>query len=69
MKPTLCDLNPLILLHTPLNPVDQTMFSRNPTRPPPGKLTFQRFRLAQPLKRMPPYILNQGIDLLKNRMV
>lgn len=69
MKPALGDLDPLILPRTPLNPVDQTMFSRNPTGPPSGKLTFQRLRLAQPLKRMPPYILDQGIDLLKNRIV
>ncbi|KXV16679.1 hypothetical protein AD932_00970 [Gluconobacter oxydans] len=69
MKPALGNLDPLILPRAPLDPVDQTMFSRNPTGPPPGKLTFQWFRFAQPLKRMPPYILDQGIDLLKNRIV
>lgn len=69
MKPALGNLNPLILSRAPLNSVDQTMFSRNPARPPPGKLPLQWFRLTQPLKRMPPYIVDQGIDLLKNRSV
>ncbi len=69
MKPALGNLNPLILSRAALNPVDQTMFPRNPSGPPPGKLSLQWFRLAQPLKWMPPYILDQGINLSKNSMI
>ncbi|BCK77778.1 hypothetical protein AA0242T_2732 [Acetobacter aceti NRIC 0242] len=69
MKPALGNLDPLTLSRAPLNPVDQTMFSRNPSGPPPRKLPLQGFRLPYPLKRMPTHILDQGIDLLKNRIV
>ncbi|GBR38221.1 hypothetical protein AA11826_1791 [Komagataeibacter oboediens DSM 11826] len=69
MKPALGNLDPLIFSRAALNPVDQTMFPRNPPGPPPGKLPLQWFRLPYPLKRMPPYILDQGINLPKNSMI
>jgi hypothetical protein len=44
------------------------MLACDPTGPPPGKLTLSGSGLPA-LKRMPPHILDQGIDLPKNSVV
>ena len=49
--------------------VNQTMLLSDTARPITGKVFFQRFRLASPVKRIPLYLNNKFTELLINVLV
>jgi len=44
------------------NTVHETVFIRNPSRPPPTEIAFERLRFSDPAKRHPSSRLNKFIE-------
>jgi len=44
------------------NTVYETVFIRNPSRPPSAEIAFERFRFSNPAKRHPPSRLDKFVE-------
>jgi hypothetical protein len=62
MISALDDLDALVLSFSALNPVHQTVLTRDPAGPPAREVAFQCFWLAEPAERCPPHIFNYLVE-------